>query len=252
MTAYVDHVLSIFPFEPEIVKKLGGPPLTYVGHRLMDDPGLNAAHQAQMARRKHPAANVPPMCLILPGSRRGEVSRLGPVFGEAAARLASLHPEMTFVLPAGSHVERQIRDEVLGWDVPCLIVTGDAAKWQAFGEADVAIAASGTVLLELALAGVPHMSCYKLDPIARMLFSMITTWTAALPNLIAGHVVISEAYDNHVRPERLALEAQQLAEDTLHRAAMLEDFDLIRSRMEIEVPASEMAASTLLSVISDR
>jgi lipid A disaccharide synthetase len=66
---------------------------------------------------------------------------------------------------------------------------GDAAKWRLFGEADVAIAASGTVLLELALSGVPHMSSYKLDPIARMLSDMVTTWTAALPNLRHRHIV---------------------------------------------------------------
>jgi lipid-A-disaccharide synthase len=249
MTAYVDHVLAIFPFEPEIVKRLGGPPLTYVGHRLMQDPGLDAAYHAQMARRRDASAKRPPMCLILPGSRRSEVKRLGPVFGEAARALALINPEMTFVLPAGSHVERQIRDEVLGWDVPCRIVTGEAAKWQAFGDADVAIAASGTVLLELALAGVPHISCYKLDPLSRLLSSLIVTWTVALPNMIAGNVVISENYDSQLRPERLARQADQLASDTLHRAAMLSDFDLIRSRMEVGVPASKMAARTLLAVV---
>ncbi|MEM5473064.1 lipid-A-disaccharide synthase [Hoeflea sp. AS60] len=252
MTAYVDHVLSIFPFEAEIVKSLNGPPLTYVGHRLMEDAGLNAAYQAQKARRQDPSDGRPPMCLLLPGSRRSEVKRLGPVFGEAARALCLINPEMTFVLPAGAHVDRQIRDEVLGWDVPCRIVKGDAAKWQAFGEADVAIAASGTVLLELALAGVPHMSCYKLDPISRSMMSLIVTWTAALPNLIADRVVISENYDGQLRPERLARQAEQLTADTLYRAAMLADFDLIRSRMEVGVPASVMAARTLLSVIKRR
>lgn len=249
MTAYVDHVLSVFPFEPEIVRRLGGPPLTYVGHRLMDDPGLIAAHEAQMARRNGNPSGRQPVCLLLPGSRRSEVTRLGPVLGAAAGLLASLNPEMTFVLPAGAHVERQIRDQVLDWEVDCRIVTGETAKWQAFGEADVAIAASGTVLLELALAGVPHISCYKLDPISRLLSGLIVSWTAALPNMIAGHVVISEYYDRQLRPERLARQADQLAADTLHRAAMLADFDLIRSRMEIGVPASEKAAMTLLSVI---
>ncbi|MCY0094846.1 lipid-A-disaccharide synthase [Hoeflea ulvae] len=249
MTAYIDHVLSIFPFEPEIVARLGGPPLTYVGHRLMDDPGLVAAHAAQTARRRRGRVGEPPMCLILPGSRRGEVSRLAPVFGEAARLLAAINPEMSFVLPAGAHVERAVRDEVLGWDVPCRIVTGDDAKWQAFGQADVAIAASGTVLLELALAGVPHMSCYKLDPIAKLLFAKITTWTAALPNLIADHVVITEQYDGQVRPARLARLADQLARDTLYRAATLEDFDLVWSRMQTGHPASETAARTVLSVI---
>lgn len=249
MRAWVDHVLAIFPFEAEIVKNLNGPPLTYVGHRLMDDPGLIEAHQAQQARRQSPDALKPPMCLILPGSRRGEVARLASEFGAAAERLAEINPDMTFVLPAAAHVERQIRDQVLDWNVNCRIVTGDAAKWQAFGQADVAIAASGTVLLELALAGVPHMSCYKLDPIARQLFHLITSWTGALPNMIAGHVVITEFYDNQVKSERLAIVADQLARETLHRAAMLADFDLIWSRMQTGEPASGLAARTLLAVI---
>ncbi|WP_417435914.1 lipid-A-disaccharide synthase [Hoeflea sp.] len=250
MKAYVDHVLSVFPFEQEIVKRLNGPPLTYVGHRLMEDPGLNAAYEAQKARRNANASARPPVCLLLPGSRRSEVKRLAPVLAEAAKTLATLNPGMSFVLPAGAHVERQIRDQVLGWDVECRIVTGEAAKWQAFGEADVAIAASGTVLLELALAGVPHISCYKLDPLSRLLSRLIVTWTAALPNMIAGHVVVSEYYDGQIRAERLARQANQLSADTLHRTAMLSDFDLIRSRMEVGVPASEMAARTLLSVLA--
>jgi lipid-A-disaccharide synthase len=252
MTAYIDHVLSILPFEVEVVRQLGGPPLTYVGHRLMEDPGLEAAHQAQKAHRQGYTAGRPPMCLILPGSRRSEVKRLGPVFGAAARALASINPDMTFVLPAGEHVRSEIRDEILGWDVVCRVVTGDAAKWQAFGEADVAIAASGTVLLELALAGVPHISCYKLDPVSQLLSRLVTSWTAALPNMIADNVVISEYYDSQLRPERLARQANQLAGDTLYRSAMLSDFDLIRSRMEVDVPASHKAAATLLSVLADK
>jgi lipid-A-disaccharide synthase len=217
----------------------------------MEDPGLDAAYQAQKAYRRDQSVRRPPMCLILPGSRRSEVKRLGPVFGAAAKALASINPDMSFVLPAGGHVFREIRDEILGWDVVCQVVSGDAAKWQAFGEADVAIAASGTVLLELALAGVPHMSCYKLDPVSQQLSRLVTSWTAALPNLIADNVVISEYYDSQIRPARLARQANQLAGDTLHRSAMLSDFDLIRSRMEVDVPASEKAAATLLSVLSE-
>ena len=249
MNAYVDHVLSIFPFEPEIVARLGGPPLTYVGHRLMDDPGLVAAHAAQAARRGAGQSSGPPVCLILPGSRRSEVARLGREFGEAARILKQINPAVSFVLPAGGHVERQVRDEVLAWDVACRVVTGDVAKWDAFGQADVAIAASGTVLLELALAGVPHVSSYRLDPIARIVSRKITLWTAALPNMIADHVVIPEYFDAQVRPARLARDADQLARNTLRRAAMLEGLDLVWSRMQTGEPASELAARTLLSVI---
>tara|TARA_R110002020_G_scaffold183962_6_gene380590 strand:+ start:11917 stop:13077 length:1161 start_codon:yes stop_codon:yes gene_type:complete len=249
MRAWIDHILSVFPFEAEIVKDLNGPPLSYVGHRLIDDPGLLAAREAQVVRRTGGDTANPPLCLILPGSRSSEVRRLAPVFGEAARWLSELDPAMTFVLPAASHVERQVRDEVLGWDVPCQVVTGDAAKWEAFGRADVAIAASGTVLLELALVGVPHMSSYKLDPVARLFFNRITTWTAALPNMIAGQVAIAEFYDNHVRPERLARLARQLVHDPRHRAAVLADCELVWSRMQTGEPASERAAKTLLSVL---
>lgn len=250
MRAYVDHVLSIFPFEAEIVESLGGPPLTYVGHRLLNDKRLIAARELQAARRNGTGSDTAqPLCLILPGSRRGEIARLTDVFAAAAARLAELNPEMTFVLPAAPHVEQAVRDKALGWDFDCRVVTGEAAKWEAFGKADVAIAASGTVLLELALAGVPHMSSYKLDPVARVLFNMVTSWTGALPNIIAGHVAVQEYYDHHVRAERLARLADQLSRDTLHRAAMLADFDLVRARMQTDEPASERAAGTLLQVI---
>lgn len=250
MRAYVDHVLSIFPFEPEIVASLGGPPLTYVGHRLLDDSGLIAAQKSQAARRESTiSSDAAPLCLILPGSRRGEIARLTDGFASAAARLLELNPQMTFILPAAPHVERAIRDKALGWDFDCRIVTGEAAKWEAFGQADVAIAASGTVLLELALVGVPHMSSYRLDPVARVLFSMITSWTGALPNMISGRVAVQEFYDNQVRAERLARLADQLSRDTLHRAAILADFDLVRAHMQTDEPASLLAARTLLEVI---
>jgi lipid-A-disaccharide synthase len=250
MTAYVDHVLSIFPFEPEIVARLGGPPLTYVGHRLMEDPGLAAAFAAQMRPQ---AGKVCQRTSDLPAAarvtaKRGQAACAGVRRGGPGSHRDQSASQLCASgrYPCGAADP----DEILGWDVNCRVVTGEAAKWQAFGEADVAMAASGTVLLELALAGVPHMSCYKLDPIARVLFNMITTWTGALPNMIADRVVIPEYYDKQVRPERLARQANQLATDTLHRAAVLSDFELIRSRMEVGVPASELAARTVLSVLA--
>ncbi|PWW03686.1 lipid-A-disaccharide synthase [Hoeflea marina] len=251
MTAYVDHVLSVLPFEPEIVAELGGPPLTYVGHRLMFDPGLLAARAAQARRAERPAdPERAPVCLILPGSRGSEIARLIGPFGAAAAHLARLDPAMRFVLPASPRVEARVRAAVGGWSVPCEVVSGEDAKWQAFGEADVAIAASGTVLLELAIVGVPHMSSYKLDFIARRLVHKLTTWSMALPNLIAGHVVVEEQYNNHVLPERLARTAANLARDTPRRAAMLAEFAVIRERMHTDAPPSATAADVVLAVLA--
>ncbi len=257
MRAYVDHVLSIFPFEPEIVSRLGGPPLTYVGHRLMSDPGLLKACRLQEARRlqeKRPDTGpaAPRVCLVLPGSRRGEIARLAAPFGAAAAHLARLDPSMRFVVPAAARVEADVRKAVSKWQVQADVVSGADAKWQAFGTADVAIAASGTVLLELAIVGVPHMSSYRLDPIARWFLSLITSWTGALPNLVAGRVVVQEFYNDQVRPERLAVLANQLASDTLWRQAVLADFDLIRARMTTRWSPSERAAEVVLDLLADR
>ena len=248
MTGYIDHVLSVLPFEPEIVAALGGPPVTYVGHSLISDPGLVAAQKSQMSRRKAPAVGdpAPRTCLVLPGSRTSELTRLLPVYERALAELAGRNPAMRFVLPAVRRHEKRIRETVSGWAVKPEIVVGPAAKWQAFGEADAAMAASGTVLLELAIAGVPCVSVYKLDPLARILMRRIRTWSAALPNLIADYPVISEYVNEMVRPVRLARWIERLSSETLHRQAMIEGFDLVRARMATGRPPSEHAADVVI------
>ncbi len=253
MTGYVDHVLSVLPFEPDIVAALGGPPITYVGHSLVSDPGLVAAREKQSKRRAPAAADAAPRtCLVLPGSRTSELVRLLPVYELALAELAARNPGMRFVLPAVRRHETRIRETVARWTVKPEIVVGPAAKWQAFGEADAAMAASGTVLLELAIAGVPCVSVYKLDPLARMMMRRIRTWSAALPNLIADYPVISEYVNETVRPARLARWIERLSSETLQRQAMIEGFDLVRARMATARPPSEHAAEVVLRTFEDR
>lgn len=254
MTAYIDHVLSVLPFEPDIVAALGGPPITYVGHSLISDPGLVAAQASQANRRTAPAVGDPARrtCLLLPGSRTSELTRLLPVFEHAVAELAGRNPSMRFVLPAVRRHEKRICEAVSRWPVRPDVVVGPEAKWQAFSGADAAMAASGTVLLELAIAGIPCVSVYKLDPLASILMRRIKTWSAALPNLIADYPVISEYLNEMVRPVRLARWVERLSSDTLHRRAMLEGFDLVRARMATARPPSEHAAAVIIEVFDDR
>jgi len=252
MTAYVDHVLGIFPFEPVVVAELGGPPLTYVGHRLMTDPGLAAARAAQLALRSAmPGTQGPVNCLLLPGSRRGEISRLGSDIGAAAALLRErLGDDVRFVLPVAPGRETLIDEAVATWPFAVEKVSGDAAKWQAFGEADVAIAASGTVLLELALAGVPAISLYRLDFIAGLLAPhLVTTWSAALPNLISDRVIVHEYLESQIRPERIARLAHQYVGDAKTREAVLADLDIVWREMAVERPPEDNAAETVLAVL---
>ena len=159
MRSYVDHVLALLPFEPEAHRRLGGPPCTYVGHPLIE-----RLDELRPAHGERTPLGERPVLLVLPGSRRTEISRLMAPFGEAVAQIVSS--------AAGG------RDPASGGAASCgrnrgarrrhgrvrpQIVHGEAEKFAAFRRAHAALAASGTVTLELALAGVPMVVAYRVD-----------------------------------------------------------------------------------------
>ncbi|MAU96987.1 MAG: lipid-A-disaccharide synthase [Fulvimarina sp.] len=249
MRPYVDHAICALPFEPETMRRLGGPPSTYVGHPLMKEPGLAAilANDAPLAAR--PAA-TPPRLVILPGSRRGEIDRLAGDFGATLTRLSELLPGVTAVLPTLPRHRTRIEAEVAKWSVKPEIVTGGAAKWQAFAGADAALAASGTVSLELALSGIPMALAYKLDPVAYQIRHLISAWTAAMPNFIVGHPLVPEHFHEFVRPEMLARRLVRLMTDTPERHAQLAGFDEIRRLMAVHRAPGEAAAEIVLGLVA--
>ena len=153
MRRYVDRILCVLPFETEALERLGGPPGTYVGHRLSRDAGIAAAAAAQ--RDRGPAIDGDKTLLILPGSRSSEVRSLIGDFGAAVKILAERGHSFRVALPTVPHLEEMVRAETAGWAVRPSITTTIDDKARAFAEADSAIAASGTVTLELALARVP-------------------------------------------------------------------------------------------------
>jgi lipid-A-disaccharide synthase len=256
MTRYVDHILSVFPFEAEIVAQLEGPPVTYVGHRLMSDVGLlrvtNAQDERRLERESTPAGSdfESATCLILPGSRSGEVKRLLPDFLQAASELSKQKPNMRFVIPTLPRLESEIRAATSEGDIKIEITTGEDAKWEAFLVADAALAASGTVLLELALAGIPCISAYKLDPVAKLMIPRINAWTAALPNLIADYPVINEYFNESVRPGLMSRRLGRLTSNSSERRNMLKTFSQVREAMKTRVPASGLAADIVLRLAS--
>ena len=247
MKSYVDHILCILPFEPEALTRLGGPAGTFVGHRLASDPGVLAAAAAQ---EEHDAPQErEKVLLLLPGSRRGEVSRLLGPFGDTVSILRSRGHALKLVLPTVPHVVDLVASTVAKWDVKPEVVTDPAGKWMAFGQADAALAASGTVALELALARVPLVSCYKLDPIARTMQGLITTWSASLPNLIADRTLVSEVFNEYVRPQWLARHIEGLFADGGLRRWQKEGFAEVARRMATARPSGEMAAEVVLQKI---
>lgn len=253
MRSYVDHVLAVLPFEPSVMARLQGPPTTYVGHRLSSDPDVSAVRSAQLAKAAPPlGSGARRTCLLLPGSRAGEISRLLPAFGEAVAELSNGEVPFDFRLPTVPRQAELVRTIIADWSVKPAVTVEASEKWRAFQAADVAIAASGTVLLELGLARVPVVSCYKLDWIAKLMTRKIKTWTGALPNLIADYPVIPEYLNEVVRPGSLARWAVRLSHDTLQRRAMLEGFDLVLSRMREERSPGDKAADVVIDMLKQK
>jgi lipid-A-disaccharide synthase len=248
MKPYVDHILCILPFEVRALDRLGGPPGTYVGHRLTHDPGVLGAAKAQGPERDLSADRVKTL-LVLPGSRRGEVRRLVGVFGETVSVLRARGHRLRLLLPTVPHVADLVRTSVASWDEKPEILLEPARKWQAFGKADAALIASGTVSLELALSGVPMISCYRLDPVMRMVQGLITVWSAALPNLIADRTLVPEHYNQYVRPQYLARQLEALFSDTPYRSWQKDGFAEVVRRMATDRPSGDIAAQVVMGCI---
>ena len=249
MKPYVDHILCILPFEVKALARLGGPPGTYVGHRLTQDPGVLAAARAQGQARDLSEDRVKTL-LVLPGSRRGEVRRLIDAFGKTVSVLHQRGHRLRLLFPTVPHVADLVRTSVASWDEKPEIILEAERKWQAFGKADAALIASGTVSLELALSGVPMVSCYRLDPMARLVMPhLISVWSALLPNLISDRTLVPEFYDQYVLPENLARQLEALFNDTGMRAWQKDGFAKIAKRMATERPSGDIAAEVVMGCI---
>lgn len=249
MRPYVDRILCILPFEVGELERLGGPAGTYVGHRLTQDAGVRLAAAGQDQPRDMSDGNTRTL-LLLPGSRRGEVNRLLEPFGETVNELRARGHKLRLVLPTVPHVAPMIAKSTQNWDQKPEIVTEPDAKWQAFAEADAALIASGTVSLELALSGVPMISCYKLDPVIRPVAPLLLKiWSASLPNLIADRAIVPEFYDRFVRPGILARQVEALFIDGGMRDWQKAGFAEVRRRMATDRPAGAIGAEAVLNMI---
>lgn len=201
MRAYVDHVLALLPFEPEAHRRLGGPLCSYVGHPLIERLAELRPGPEETERRRA----APVTLAVLPGSRRSEIERLMPVFGETLNRLKAEGCPFEAVLPAVSRHRTRIEALAAAWPVPVRIVSGEAEKYAAFRTARAALAASGTVTLELALAGVPMVVAYKVSRIEEFIGRrLIQVPTIVLPNLILGQNAMPEFIQADCTAERLA------------------------------------------------
>ena len=167
---WVDHLFCLLPNEPEYFTPYGLP-TTFVGHPVIE--GGADKGEAKKFRTQYNLNEQTPVLVMLPGSRKNEIKTLLPLFMQVAEKLSETHPGLFVVVPTVQTVADKITDQMKNWQVPHTIVLGERARYDAFSAAIVAIAASGTVSLELAMAKVPHLVAYRLNAVTAFLAKLV-------------------------------------------------------------------------------
>lgn len=243
MRRYIAHVLALLPFEPEVHRKLGGPPCTYVGHPVAERvPALRPS--AEEARRR---GADPPVLLVLPGSRSGEIRRLLAIFGDAVARVGAQVGPLEVVLPTVPHLVDRVTAETAAWLIRPRIVVDTADKEAAYRVARAALAKSGTVTLELALAGVPMVAAYKVSAAeAFVVRRMVRVPSYILANLIIGENVVPQIVQDDCTADSLAAALVPLMTDTPERQRQLAAFARLDEIMQIGATTPALRAAEIV------
>ena len=240
LKALFNEVLAVLPFEPAAMARLGGPPTTYVGH-----PAL----QRFPLRGQQPALGP---LLLLPGSRIGEIRRTLPLLRAVAERMQD-HPRLDgFVLPTPAALRSHLIAETSAWAVPVRVVSGDAETLASFAAAVAAVAVTGTVTLELALAGGPMVTTYVADAGQAKRFARYKVRYVALPNIVLDAPVVPELlFPDPPEPARLVEAVRDLLDTPAADAAQLAAFGELRSLMETGAPEApvEDPADRLLAAL---
>lgn len=241
LSAATDRLLALLPFEPAFFADYGMP-CDFVGHPVIE--GGAPKGDGSAFRRTHGVAADQPLLLLLPGSRRGEVSRLLPTFLESLRRLRASRPGLAAAIAVAPGVDRLVREGLGDLAGSVILATGPEARYAAMAAADAALAASGTVALELALAGCPSVIAYRVNPItAAILKRMVQVPYAALPNLIADRMVMQERIQEECRPDLLTADLAKLLDDPEAAAAQRSAIEAISAALGAGGPAPSVRAA---------
>jgi lipid-A-disaccharide synthase len=220
MARWYDHLMALLPFEPPLFHAVGLA-CTYVGHPVVES-GADRGDGASFRRRYGIAAGAT-VIAMLPGSRRGEVHRLLPIFQATVERLRHRYADLHAVIPTVATVFDDVSAAVKGWSVPTTVVRGTGLKYDAFAASNAALAASGTVTLEVALAQLPMVVAYRVNSATHAVVSRIVKVRYVnLINLILDRPAVPELLQGVCTPERLAAELTHLLDDRLARERQLE------------------------------
>lgn len=243
-----ETLLCLLPFEPAFFAR-HGLDATFVGHPVLES-GADTGDAARF-RSRHDLSPRARILTVMPGSRPTEASRLLPVLGATLQRLASQLPDLVPVVPAAAPVAEAVRAGAGAWPVRPIIVSGTEEKHDAFAASAAALTKSGTSTLELALANVPMLVTYRVNPLtAAIARRLVKVPYASLLNLLAGREVVPELLQQNCTPDKLAAALLPLLSDAQASRTQREWFPTLLDRLRPErgVP-SEAAADAVLSLI---
>lgn len=249
MRGYIDHVLALLPFEPDAHRRLGGPPCTYIGHPLIERIDTLRPNAEEQARRE----GKPPVLLVLPGSRRSEIRHHMATFGATLDLLQKRGEQFELILPTMPHLVEAITEALKTWPVKPRVVIGETEKRAAFRIAYAALAKSGTVTLEVALAGVPMVTAYKGGSIeASIIRRFVTSSSVILANLVIGENVITEFIQQDCTPDKLAAALQQVLDDTPMRQRQITALARLDGIMGIGRASPSRDAAAVIADVMER
>ncbi len=251
MARYFDLILALFPFEVPFFETYGLRAV-FVGHPVIERRARMVGGAALRARLG--IASDAPLLALLPGSRSSEIRFVFPIFRAAVNLLAARIPGLVTVLPTVPHVASRVREGASGWPTPLHILENEADKYAAFDAANVALAASGTVTAELALARTPMVVAYRVGGLTYALANrLMTVPYMTLVNILLERRAIPEFKQYDAKPEILAAEVERLFRDEAARSAQMDAMNEFGRRLgEGEEAPSQRAARVLLEFIGAR
>ncbi len=251
MARWYDHLLTLLPFEPAYFERVGLS-ASYVGHPVLESGAENG--DAARFRAAQAIGEDELVLTVLPGSRGGEVRRLLPIFGAALVKLETVIGPFRVAIPTVDIVADLVTEGVRGWPGSPMVLRGPQAKYDAFAASRAALGASGTVALELALAGLPMVIAYRLNPLTEVLLDrVLKVRQVNLVNLILGRQLVPEYLRGDCTAGKLADGLAELIRDERVRSAHREGYHEAVRRLRADgTSPSRNAADRILAIIAER
>ena len=246
----MDHLMTLLPYEPPYFEK-HGLSCTFVGHPVIENTANFTKNTAE-SRTQYGIPQNARVLSILPGSRRNEIKKLAPVFLQVLEKIQEKFPDLFLLIPTVSAMENEIREIFSSLAIPHKIVLGQQNRYEAFRMSEFALAASGTVSLELTACGTPHIIAYKFNYFTdKIVERLAITKYANLINILADKFIIPEFVLANCRVDLITPVVLDFLQNPEHRQSQIDEASIYLQKLKpVDKLPSEKAAEVISTVLS--